>query len=180
MIQVARRGDQDVRRRVELLIVSLHRVAIEAADGLLGAQNRTPQRVAFPEIAGEDFVDQVFGIIHFHLQLFEDDALFLLDVVLLEQRIAHQIGHDVEGLGQMLIQHLHVVADQFLGSERVQPAADRIHRARDLFGGAVLGALEHHVLDEMGDAGFFESPPRANRCRSRRRPRRCARAASVR
>ena len=56
----------------------------------------------------------------------------------------------------MLVQHLDVVADQFLGSERVQAAADGIHRARDLLGRAVLGALEHHVLDEVRKTGLVQ------------------------
>ena len=40
--------------------------------------------MSLPEIAGEDLVDEVLGIIHIHLQLFENDALFLLDIALLE------------------------------------------------------------------------------------------------
>src|SRR5579863_2672524 len=51
----------------------------------------------------------------------------------------------------MIVQHLDVVAHQFLGGERVEPAANRIHRSRNLLGRALLGALEHHVLDEMRD-----------------------------
>ena len=52
----------------------------------------------------------------------------------------------------MLVQYLGVEADQFLGGEGVQVAADGIDRPRDVLGRAVRGALEHHVLDEMGDA----------------------------
>ena len=67
-----------------MLVVLVDHVAIETADGLLGAQNRASQRVALPEAAGEEFVDLVLGIIHLHLQLFENDALFLLDVLRLK------------------------------------------------------------------------------------------------
>jgi hypothetical protein len=101
-------------------------------------------------------VDLILGIVHFHLQLFEDDAFFLLDVLRVKQRIADQIGHHVEGFRHMLIQHLYVIADQFLGSECVQAAADGVHRAGNLFRGTVFGALEHHVLDEMRKAGFVQ------------------------
>ena len=52
----------------------------------------------------------------------------------------------------MLVEHLGVEADQFLGGEGVQIAADGIDRARDIFGRAVGGALEEHVLDEVRDA----------------------------
>src|ERR1700685_592703 len=57
----------------------------------------------------------------------------------------------------MLIQNLGVVTYHFLGSESVQAAADRIHRARDVFGRAILGALKEHVLDEVRDAVLFGS-----------------------
>ena len=70
----------------------------------------------------------------------------------------------------MLVQDFDVVADQFLGRERVQPAADGIHRPGDLFRRAVLGALEHHMLDKVGKAGLVQfflaragADPQANR-----------------
>ena len=52
----------------------------------------------------------------------------------------------------MLIEDLDVEADAFLRGEGVHVAADRIDLARDGFGGAGFGALEHHVLDKVGDA----------------------------
>ncbi len=82
-----------------------------------------------------------------------------------KQRIAHQIGDHVEGFGQMLVEHLDVIADQFLRRERVEPAADRIDRPRDLLGRTVLGPLKHHVLDEMRDAALIDrlfARPRAD------------------
>jgi hypothetical protein len=100
-------------------------------------------------------VDEVFGVIHFHLQLFKDYALFFFDVVFFEERVADQIGHHVEGLGQMLIEDFYVVANQFLGGEGIETASDGVNRAGDLFGGSILGALEHHVLNEVGDAEFM-------------------------
>ena len=55
----------------------------------------------------------------------------------------------------MLVEHLGVEADQFLGGEGVEIAADGIHRARDIFGRALRRALEQHVLDEVRDAVLF-------------------------
>ena len=152
VIQIARGGDQNIRRRVIALIIIVDHGAIERAHRVLGADDGLAERMVFIEIAGEDVVEQVLGIVHFHLQLFEDDALFLFDVRFPKQRIAHHVGQDVEGQRQMLVQDLGVVTDHLLGGERVEAAADGIHRARDVFGRAVLGALEEHVLDEMRDA----------------------------
>src|SRR5882724_4160931 len=66
---------------------------------------------------------------------------------------------------QMLVEDLDVVADEFLGSERIQTTADRIDGPRDLFGRPVLGPLEQHMLDEMRNSSFFErlfARPRAD------------------
>src|ERR1017187_1453935 len=52
----------------------------------------------------------------------------------------------------MLVENLGVEADQFLGREGVEITADGIHRSSDVFRAARLGALEEHVLDEVGQA----------------------------
>ena len=51
----------------------------------------------------------------------------------------------------MLVEDLDVVAGVFLGSERVELAADRVDRLRDVLGRTAAGPLEQHVLDEMRD-----------------------------
>jgi hypothetical protein len=55
----------------------------------------------------------------------------------------------------MLVQNLHVEADGFFAGEGVEIAADGIHFAGDKLGRARFGALEDHVLDEMGDSVYF-------------------------
>jgi hypothetical protein len=97
-------------------------------------------------------VDQVVRAVRLHLDFFQDDALFLVDVLVAEERMEHQVGDHIEGQRQVLVEHLGVEADQFLGGEGVQVAAHRIDGAGDIFGGAVGGALEQHMLDEVRDA----------------------------
>ena len=63
----------------------------------------------------------------------------------------HKVGDDVEGQREMLVEHFRVEADQLLGGERVQIAADRIDGARDILGGTPRRPLEQHVLDEVGE-----------------------------
>src|SRR3984957_13848402 len=103
--------------------------------------------MSLPETAGENLVDEVLGIVDLHLQLFEDDAFFLLDILGGKEGITDQMGDDIEGFRQMLVKHLDVIADEFLRRERVESAANRIDRPRNLLGRAVLCPLKKHVLD---------------------------------
>ena len=65
------------------------------------------------------------------------------------------VGQDVDRERQVLVEDLDVVARVFLGGERVHLAADGVDRLRDVLGAAGGGALEEHVLDEMGDAALL-------------------------
>ena len=108
--------------------------------------------MVFPEALREQLVDEIVGRVLDHLDLFEDDLLLALDVVGAERRVADDVGEDVDRQRQMLVEHLDVVAGVFLRGERVELAADRVDRLRDVLGGARRGALEEHVLDEVRDA----------------------------
>ena len=140
------------------------RVARKLRHRFRSAQNRQPQRMPAPEILREQFVDQVFGIVLVHLDLFEDHLFFLGDVRVVKSRAQHQVGEHVERDRQVLVEHLRVEAGHFLGREGVEHPAHRVHRLRDFFGRALLGALEDHVLDEMRDPvalGRFAARSRA-------------------
>ncbi len=128
---------------------------LEALHGFFGAQDRLAERMILPEILGKDFVDEIVGIIFVHLDLFDDHAAFADDVGGIEDGIQNQVAQNIERGGDMLVEHLDVEADAFLGGEGVHVAADGIDLARDFFRRAVLGPFEDHVLDEMGDAVPF-------------------------
>jgi len=118
-----------------------------------------------PEAFGENFVEQGFGIVLIHLDFFEDHLSFLLHIARIEPWAKNEIGDDVKGDGQVLVEHFGVEAGEFLSGERIEHAADGVHRTGNLFGGAALRALEDHVLEEMGDAvlrGVLPARARAN------------------
>ena len=99
-----------------------------------GAQNRAAERVVLPEPLREELVDEVVRRVLDHLDLFDDDLLLALEVLDAERRVADDVGEDVDGERQMLVEHLDVVARVFLGGERVELAADRVDRLRDVLG----------------------------------------------
>jgi len=97
-------------------------------------------------------MDQVVWTIFVHFYFFKDHAALAGDVVGVKDWAEYEIAENIERDGDMLIENFDVEADTFLGGEGVHVAADRVDLAGDGFGGAVLRALEHHVLDKMRDA----------------------------
>ena len=130
---------------------------VEFFDGIGSAENGAAKRMIGPEATGKKFVEQVFGIVQIHLDFFEDDLAFFLDVFGVEFGAKDEISENVEGDGEMLVENFGVEADLFFGSESVEHAADRVHFTSDAFCGAAFGAFENHVLHEVGEAVFFRS-----------------------
>ena len=123
------------------------------ADGLLGADDVAAERVVAVEELVVDAADEVARRVEVHVHLLDDHALLALDLLGVEARVADHVDEDVErhvaGAGGAL----DVVARVLLAREGVELAADPVDLGRDVAGGrAPLGALEEHVLGEVGDA----------------------------
>jgi hypothetical protein len=154
VVEIAGGGDENVAGRVDALVEIEQKILAEFLDGLARAEDGFAEAVTFPEIANEGFVQDELGLIGLHFYLFEDDAFFLLDVGFPEDGIEGEVGEDVEREREVLVQNFSVETDELFAGEGVEAAADGIDFARDVFGGAGLGAFENHVLDEMRDAVF--------------------------
>ncbi len=152
VVEMSGGGDDNVSGSEAVRVSVEHGLALEFLYRFFGAQDRLAQGMIFPEILGEDFVDEVVGVVLVHLDFFEDDAALAGDVLGGERRVQNQVGENIKCNRNMLVEHLDVKADTFFRGEGVHVAADGIDLAGDLLGGAVLGAFEDHVLDEMGDA----------------------------
>ena len=124
-------------------------------DAFLRAEDRPSERVPLPECLRENLVHEIVRRVLDHLDFFEDDLLFALDVDLVKRGTQHDIRQDVDGDRHVLVEHFHVVAGVFLGGEGVELPADRVDRLRDVLGRARGRALEQHVLDKMSDAALL-------------------------
>src|SRR6202030_884825 len=129
-------------------------LAIKVFYRFRSAKYGASQSVFVPKPASKDFVQKILGVVHVHLDFFQDDLLLLSDVFGIKIGTENKIGDDVEGDGQMFVEDFGVEADLFLGGESVEHAADGIHFTRDSFRGTALGAFENHVLDEVGQPVF--------------------------
>ena len=117
-----------------------------------------------PEPLREDFVDEVVGRVLDHFDLLDDHFLLALDVLGSERRISNDVGQDVDGERQMLVEHLDVVACVLLRRERVELASDRVDLLSDVLGRSRRRAFEEHVLNEVRDpAAVSRLVPRSPR-----------------
>ena len=138
VLEVAGGGEDHVACREALPIEADEGVLFEAADGFVGAEDGLAEGVVLPEILGKDLVDEVVGVVLVHLDLFEDDAALAGDVLGGEDRVEDEVGEDVEGGGDVLVEDLDVEADGFFAGEGVEVAADGVDLAGDALGGAGL------------------------------------------
>src|SRR3954470_3864678 len=101
-----------------------------------------------PEPRKEGLVDKVLGIVDLHFEFFEDDTLFLFDILRLKQWVQDQIRKDIKSEIQMIVNYLRVVTDKLLRCISVQISASRIDDLGDVFCCPVRRSLKQHVLDK--------------------------------
>ena len=101
----------------------------------------------------EHVTQRVLGVVVAHRDLLEDDVAFEFDVVGGAATVEHDIGDQIDRQLQIAVEHVRVVAGVLFGGERVQLAADGVHRLRDVHGRAGRGRLEQQMLQEMRGAG---------------------------
>ena len=162
--EVAGSRHDHVRRHIGAAEVLAQRLSGEPLDSFLRAENGPAERVSLPEILREELVHEIVGRILDHLDFFEDDFLFATDLVFDERGTHDDVREQLDGERQMLVEHLDVVAGVLFRRERVELAANRVDRLRDILGRSRVGALEEHVLDEVRNpaerVGFVARPPR--------------------
>jgi len=152
VLEVARRGDHEVRRLVGVAEVLDQHREVHARHRATGSLDRPAEGVVPPERLAEDVVHQLVGRVVDHLDLFVDDLALLLDFLRDELGMPHDVRQQVHGDVQVLVEDLEVEAGVLLRGEGVHLAAHGIDDERDVLGAAGLRALEQEVLDEVGDA----------------------------
>src|SRR5213596_2779054 len=105
--------------------VGEHRRAIVTVHGLARAEDRASERMALPELCGEEVMDQVVGRVLHHLDLLEHNRLFALELLGVEDRVQEDVGQEIDRERQVLVEHLDIEAGVLLRGEGVHLAADR-------------------------------------------------------
>jgi len=104
-----------------------------------------------PERLGEEVVDHVVGRVLDALHLVENHLALTLDLFGVEAGLGHDVGQKVDGPHHVLVQHLGVEPGVLVGGEGVGLPPDLVHLLGDFGLTPPLGALEKHVLEEMGE-----------------------------
>jgi len=100
---VAGRGDEEMIRREPFAETILQDFGREFFDGFRRAENRAAKGMLGPEAARKGFVKEIFGVVHVHLDFFEDNLLLVLDVTRIEARVKAEVADDVQSDREMLI-----------------------------------------------------------------------------
>ena len=121
----------------------------------LGPQDRAAERLVGEgfglEVIEDDVVGRVFGLADF----LDDDALLARQFFGIEDRVLQNVGENVDGERDIVLQHAGVIGGLFASGIGVDEAADAFDLFGDAAGGAALGALERHVLEHVSDAVRF-------------------------
>ena len=131
-----------------------HHLARDVPDGLLGAADFAPHGVLRPQQLVDQRVRPVGRVVVDHVQFLDHHLALLLDALALEQRVAKDVHQKIEALFEVRLSHLAPVDRQLMLGARVDDPARALHGRADLHRrGPALGALEEHMLYEVGNPG---------------------------
>ena len=85
--------------------------------------------------------------------LLDDDLTLRGDLLGIEEQVLHAIRLEIDQQIELVGRDVHVIRGDVLRRERVVLAAVLLDQTRELLGAMARRALEHQVLEEMGDAG---------------------------
>ena len=154
VLDLARGSDKDAARAVARRHERSQQLAVDFIYRLDRAEDRQRQRMAFPEFLGEQVVDEIVGRVLGLRNFLQHDLALALYLGRIEHRFEKNIREHLGRHLEVLAEHLGVVAGVLLAGEGVEHAADGVEGLGDLRGGALFGALEQQVLDEMRGAVF--------------------------
>ena len=99
---------------------------------------------------GQEALGIVFGA---RAPLLDHDLALGVDLLGVEQQVVHPVRLEVEHEVELVGDEVDVVRSHVLRGERVVLSAVLLYEPGELAGPVVRCALEHHVLEEVGDPG---------------------------
>lgn len=128
-------------------------VVAEDADLLLRRSDRSGERVIAEDEGVEVLEEHVARIVGGHRELFDDDAAFAFELTGIEGGVRDHVEQQRGDRGQVGDEAPRVVAGEFLRRDRIRVPAGAVEGGGDGQGVLRRGALEEHVLEEVGGTG---------------------------
>ncbi len=159
MGDIAGGGGNHTFRRIVRLHVIVERFPADGAHFFDAAQNGTAEGLIgiglFLKIIEHDIVGRVGRLLDF----LQNDVLFPLEFIGIENRVLQNIGQNIDGERRVLFQDLDIESRRFPRRAGVDVAADVFDFLGDFFGGPCRRPFESHVFEQVGDTvdlGGFE------------------------
>ena len=171
VIHVARGGDHEVATVVPGAVQASEIVGGEGGQGGGAAEDGVAVGVTRPELGRVQLEHEIVRRVLDAVDLLEDHVALGFEVALPEERPPREIGEDLDRERQIGVERMRLVAGIVAAGEGVEAPAPHLELERQLLGRTPLGALEHHVLEQMGDAHLLAALVGARRAyvESRRR-----------
>ena len=154
MIDGAGRDHEHPVRRVIARKIVADLARREALDRFRRAEDRPAERLAEIGDLGKLVEHHVVGRVVGGADLLQDDVLFAAQLFLVEGRFRQDVGEDIDRERHMVLEHAGVIGGGFGRGCGIQLAADILDFLGDVASAAAGGALEGHVLEEVGDPVF--------------------------
>jgi hypothetical protein len=100
-------------------------------------------------------MNEVRGSVLDIFDLLEYDAFFLIYLAIIKKGVLGQIEYYIHRPRKMLVEDLGEITGLLSTGKGVKDASDGLEIRGNLRGILVPGALENHMLDEMGNTGVF-------------------------
>ena len=130
VVDVARRGQHDVRADVGAPVVAEQRPPRDRRDHLRAADHGPPERMRAEDRLGGEVVDDVLRVVLDHRDLLEHDLALGVDVR--ERGREDHVRHHVEGDVDVVVGHAGVDDGRLARGGGVQLAAHRVEQLGDL------------------------------------------------
>jgi hypothetical protein len=126
---------------------------LQPGDRRRRAGDRKRERMIAEERPVDEVAGQVLGTVLDRGDFGEDDGPLTLQLLLHSGRksMGREITDEGERARKVLEEHACMKAERLLARERVHPPSEEIDLSIDRVGGAGGRALEHEVLDQVGD-----------------------------
>ena len=131
-----------------------HGLGPVAFKGLAAAQDRLAVGVAWAGPAQQLLEGHLLGLVFALGQLFEHHLALHGEILAIEPGRQHQVEQQVDRLGRGAGGHEHVIVHVIEAGGGIAAAAQGLNPQVEFAGPEALAALEHHVLEEMGQARF--------------------------